>query len=336
MLEIIRAGILGLVVGDAVGVPVEFYDREVLKKNPVTDMREFGTHHQPKGTWSDDSSMTFCAMDSLTHGYDPVDMMEKFCAWMYNGAYTPWGCVFDRGGAVTQALGNYKANYPLWECGGRYERSNGNGSLMRILPMVFYQYVKCNNFVYNARPMLINPIHEVSALTHAHPISMIGCGIYAQFIAAIIECRMSKTCNKDKLMKRLQDSWGQIKNDYIYNGYGNIYKDEDYVDAFNCYNRLFDIEAFSKLPEYSIDSSGYVVSTLEAAMWCFLNTESYQECILKAVNLGKDTDTVAAVAGSFAGIYYGTDSISQHWLSAIVRRDWIEELIEKFIDSLSK
>lgn len=332
-MNFIQDGILGLIVGDAAGVPAEFRWRDTFRVHPVTDMTEYGTHFQPKGTWSDDTSMTLCTMDSLCKGYDLNDMMEKFCDWLYRAEYTPWGIVFDAGISTRIALGKYMDGNDVLECGGREENSNGNGSLMRILPMVFYQYARYNGFEHPDREELLVPIHEVSALTHAHPISMIGCGIYAQLIAALIQC---KTQNAD--MQGIKEIWQKalekIWNDYAYEKGGNLYEDEDFTDALEEYERLLRLEDFAKLSDAKIKSTGYVVFTLEAAIWCFLNTDNYRDCVLKAVNLGNDTDTVAAVAGSFAGIFYGTDGIPDDWLQSIARIRWIEELIGEFSKSL--
>ena len=108
-------------------------------------------------------------------------------------------------------------------------------------------------------------------------------------------------------------------------------KDYDAVRAeFGAYSRLTDIASFAELPESEIKSTGYIVDTLEAAVWCFINTDSYKDCVLKAVNLGGDTDTIASVAGGLAGIYYGRDSIPQEWRDAVIKKDEIAEIIASF------
>lgn len=318
-------GLWGLMVGDALGVPVEFTTREQRKADPVTDMRGYGTHSQPAGTWSDDSSLMLCTMDSLRSGIDYSDIMERFVRWLFHADYTPYGDVFDVGLATSEAIYNYRDGKPVRECGGRNEQDNGNGSLMRILPVALYQYFHCNHFLYNDREKLLAPIHTTSALTHAHPVSMIGCGLYASLIADAINVRCGfPGCN-----------WPVAQwSDYEQNGYGNIYGDDSYQEAIQRYNRLRDLGLFAKLPEAEILSSGYVVHTLEAAVWCLLNTSSFEECVLKAVNLGRDTDTVGAVAGGLAGIKYGVEGIPEKWRIALARYNWIEELINAFLNSL--
>lgn len=316
--DFIRCGLLGLIAADALGVPAEFRSRDELFDEPIEDMTGFGTHNQPAGSWSDDSSMTLCTMDSLCRGYDLQDMMQRFCAWMYEDAYTPHGKTFDFGGITRRALNRFRCGYDPLECGEEDERSNGNGSLMRILPVVFRQYLLSDGFEDENCAELLHPVWQVSALTHAHPVSTVGCCIYARLIAAVIRAAREKM-DKAGLMNALQDAVYLAWNDQA---------DED--AALLSYRRLMDMQAFGALPGHQIKSSGYIVHTLEAALWCFLNTDSYRECVLEAVNLGDDTDTVAAVAGSFAGIYYGAEAIPEKWLSCLARLDWLEERIGRF------
>ncbi len=315
----------GLMVGDALGVPVEGCPKDVLKKDPVKDLRELGKHHQPLGTWSDDSSMMLCTVDSLQKGLDYEDIMKRFASWLFDAEYTPHGEVFDWGYTSSEAIYNYRDGKPLLECGGRNDSDNGNGSLMRILPVALFQYFHCHRFLTNNRKQLLEPIHIVSALTHAHPVSMIGCGLYANLVADQISARCGFP----------QTNWPDAQwNDYDYSGYGNLYGDEDYSEALHRYDRLRNLDQFALLPEEEIQGAGYVVQTLEAAVWCLLNTSSFEECVLKAVNLGRDADTVGAVAGGLAGAKYGLENIPERWRLALSRHEWAEGLINGFVDSL--
>ena len=133
---------MGLCVADALGVPVEFVDRETLHKNPVKDMRAYGTYNQPAGTWSDDTSMTLCLAESLVHGLDSSDIMRRFHLWLSQGQYTPYGVVFDVGNGTRNAINKFINGTDPLECGGKDEGDNGNGSLMRILPLSFYLHSK--------------------------------------------------------------------------------------------------------------------------------------------------------------------------------------------------
>ena len=178
-------GIMGLCVADALGVPVEFNSREKLKANSVTDMRAYGTHNQPSGTWSDDTSMTLCLLDSLCYGLDYQDVMEKFKSWLTEGKYTPHGKVFDVGVATRQAIMRYISGVAPLQCGGEGERDNGNGSLMRILPLLFYiQSLYGTDF--QDVDEVFDMIHQASALTHAHKRSQMAWGIYLSVASLLI------------------------------------------------------------------------------------------------------------------------------------------------------
>lgn len=309
-----KDGMLGLIVGDALGVPVEFMSRTELMKNPVTGMREYGTHHQPRGTWSDDSSMALAELDSIrTVGtIDYTDMMERFSRWCMHGEYTPFGEVFDIGTATSRALMNYAKGIAPLESGGKTERDNGNGSLMRILPVCLYLF-KRQKKVCTSENESIYMIHAVSALTHAHVRSQIACGIYYFLVKAILE-------EEGSLEKRLQKGM-----DRAYQYYRQDLSNHRELEN---YKRLADLSEFKENPKEGIKSSGYVVDTLEAAVWCLLHSHSYKEIVLMAVNLGEDTDTVGAVAGGLAGLYYKEEGIPQEWMQVIQRREWIEEVLQ--------
>lgn len=290
----IKSCIVGLAVADALGVPVEFKSREELDADPVTGMRAYGTHHQPAGTWSDDTSMTLCALDALAQPeFSWAAVMENFVRWYRDAAYTATDKLFDIGISCHQAIDNYSRQHlEALECGGTGERDNGNGSLMRILPFILYA------------PEDLGFIEDASDLTHAHRRSEMACGVYALLLEGILE------------QGRNGIPAARKKAETIYGS----------EDEWSHYAPLLTIETRSR---DSIRSGGYVVDTLEAALWCLLTTENYRDCVLKAVNLGRDTDTVAAVAGGLAGALYGMEGIPQEWLDALLRREDIEELCEK-------
>ncbi len=308
-------GMYGLIVGDALGVPVEFTSRQERKVDPVTGMREYGTHEQPKGTWSDDSSMAIATMDSIkTLGeIDYKDIMERFSEWCLYGDYTPFGEVFDMGISTSRAIMNYGKGVKPTECGGLTEWDNGNGSLMRILPVCLYLYERQKR-ISTSENESIYAIHCASALTHAHLRSQLACGMYYFMVKAILE-------SDDVLIRRLQlgmdNAWNYYRQDRQ-----NYAEMEKYV-------RLTDVQEFRNTPETEIKSSGYVVDTLEAAVWSLINSQSYSEAVLKAVNLGSDTDTIAAVTGGLAGLYYGMEAIPEEWVASIQRKKWIDGIIVK-------
>lgn len=300
--------IMGLCVGDCIGVPVEFVDRETLRNDPVVDMRSYGTYNKPKGTWSDDTSMTLCLIDSLINGLDYNDIMTNFMKWIKTGDYTPYGEAFDVGDGTSKAIMRFTAGKSPLDCGGLSDHDNGNGSLMRILPILFYlQSIYGTDITGNNEAM--NVIHNVSSLTHAHKRSLIACGIYIS-VASML--------TKDMDLSAAVEMG-------IYNAVEYYKKHDEFTEELRYYKRLSN-KTFSKTPRKSINSSGYVVDTLEAAIWCLLKTKNYKDCVLMAVNLGEDTDTVAAVAGGLAGLYYGYESIPEGWLCVIAKRDYIESL----------
>ena len=316
----ILGGILGLTVADAVGVPVEFQSRKSLRNDPVTDMKGYGTYNQSPGTWSDDTSLTLCLLDSLTNKkIDYADMMQKFISWASKGEYTAHGNVFDVGIATRKALQRFSNGTDPLECGGTSEQDNGNGSLMRILPIAFYLHAFYGSD-FTKDEKAIGIIHNVSSLTHAHKRSLIACGIYLIIAGNLFE-------QSADLKNAIHSGLKKAKE---------YYEDKkEYAGELKHYKRLFKKD-FATLPETEIKSSGYVVDTLEAALWSLLNTDNYKDCVLQAVNFGEDTDTVAAVAGGLAGMFYGVDSIPKDWLDQLARRDYIEKLCEEFYCSLCR
>ncbi len=314
----ILGGIFGLCVGDAMGVPFEFCGREALREAPVADMCGYGTTNQPAGTWSDDTSMTLCLLDSLSGGLDYTDIMQKFFLWLDEEKYTAHDEVFDVGKTCREAVSRFLAGVSPLCCGGSSEYDNGNGSLMRILPLVFYLYRHFGERFFDSEEA-VAAIHNVSALTHAHPRSQIACGIYLS-IAGML---MGELDLKSALRLGVDRAWDH---------YG---KSAEYAEERKHFERIHS-PGFADLPEAEIGSSGYVVDTLEAALWCLWNTGDYQSCILKAVNLGGDTDTIAAVAGGLAGMYYGYEAIPAQWREKIPKAGYIAARCKTFCDSLNR
>ncbi|MCW3160728.1 ADP-ribosylglycohydrolase family protein [Chryseobacterium oryctis] len=306
MKNAVKSGIFGVCIGDALGVPVEFKKREDLKKSPVTDYLEYMSWNQPKGTWSDDSSLTLCLADELTKGYDLEKIGQSFVKWVKYGHWTAHGKLFDIGGTTRHSIARLiKGESPKFS-GNIFEEDNGNGSLMRILPLSFYLKDEENiDKIYSV-------VKEVSSITHAHFRSVFACFIYVIFAIELIK-------GKDKKE--------------AYNYMQNIILKFAEKEGFN----PIEIALFEKIlknsisdyPEDEIRSSGYVLHSLEASLWCFLNSKSYSEAVLKAVNLGEDTDTTGAITGGIAGIYYGFENIPQEWINELVRKEDIEKLCEK-------
>jgi len=313
ILKHIKGGIFGVAVGDALGVPYEFLDRDQMDKRPARDMIGYGTHNQPEGTWSDDSSLTFCLMDSLCNGYDLNDIASKFAAWFYENLWTPRGFVFDIGITTKNAIYQYKRGMTPDLCGGLDEYSNGNGSLMRILPLVYFLKDESNiNIRYDI-------IKRVSSITHGHLRSVFSCFIYVEYTLLLLNSR-DKFEAYEAIKKPILDF--AIENDFN-------------PKEITLFSRILE-EDISKQDRFNIKGTGYVLRTLEASFWCLLNSKSYEEAVLKAVNLGEDTDTTAAITGGLAGIYFGYDTIPEIWKFQLARFEDIEKLIERFNKSLKE
>ena len=328
--NVIKAGIFGVVVGDALGVPVEFTYRDDLKENPVVDMREYGTHNQPKGTWSDDRSMMLATLDSIIKngGLQYEDIMKKFSDWRFNGDYTPHGKVFDIGITCSGAISKYGRGTDPLSCGGCGEHDNGNGSLMRIMPVSLYSCLD-EDFWHDAMfEEAVENSHNASRLTHGHPRSQIGCILYTAICHELVY-RDNKSVLEavQQAIDGTLDFYSKVSD--VYPWFNEAFFNEIKADA---YGRLRNLDSFKKLPDSEIKSSGYVVHTLEAAVWCLLNSNSYSDCVLKAVNLGDDTDTTGAVAGGLAGLCYGYDSIPKEWIDVIESKGWIDRLCDDFAD----
>ncbi|MDF5735370.1 MULTISPECIES: ADP-ribosylglycohydrolase family protein [unclassified Nostoc] len=299
------SGLMGLCVGDALGVPVEFTSRAERVKSPVTTMLGYGTWKQPPGTWSDDSSLSFCLAECLCRGYSLDAIANSFWRWYKEAYWTPRGDVFDIGQTTHTAIMRLKQGVVPHQAGGKVENSNGNGSLMRILPMAY-----CHRNLTLGE--LLARVHDVSAITHAHARSQMACGIYISIAVALLEGADLQTA----YLQGLQD----IKT---------IYSVREFLLEKPHFGRIFSGE-IAKVPVEEINSGGYVIDTLESSLWCLLNSSSYSEAVLKAVNLGGDSDTTAAVTGGLAGIYYGVENIPQKWMNQIARRQDIIYLAERF------
>lgn len=326
----IRGSLYGFFVGDALGVPVEFIGRSTLKSNPISDMEEYGTHHQPKGTWSDDSSMVLATIDSMYNNkevflqkeiFNYNDLMDRYSMWKNQAKYTPNEKVFDIGITTADAISRYDNNKENVFAGNDSFNANGNGSLMRIIPLSLYtKYCILNGYTMKLLGDNYDVIKKFSSLTHAHSLSIMSCYIYNFFVSNYIDLQ-----DLDKTYRRTQDHFQAIFEGRIQKDYGDL---ELYKKYFNrlIYNDI------SKLNENDIKSSGFVVDSLEASLWCLLTSKSFEESVLKAVNLGEDTDTIGALTGALAGLVYGVNSIPKKWIDSLQRRDYLDDMVNKYIE----
>ena len=302
-------GIFGFCVGDMLGVPVEFSTRQQRNEDSVNELRAYGTYHQPFGAWSDDTSLMLCLMDAMIENNSLDRLSKNMIGFYQKGMFTPNGVVFDIGNSTAGAIQRMIDGVHPTRCGGVTNMDNGNGSLMRILPLAFACHIfkDCE---------FIKLIEDVSSLTHAHPRSKLACIIYVHFASQLF-AGMGKS-------EALDDSI-RFVNEYCKPAYASEFR--SYASVLN--------KKVTELDRESIPSSGYVVDTLEAVFWSFLNTTSYREAVLTAVNLGGDTDTIAALVGGLAGIYYGFSSIPSNWVQNIIKKHEIAELTTQFWQSIA-
>ena len=303
-----KAGIFGVVVGDALGCPVQFESRDVVAEHPVTQMRGQGAFNLPQGSWTDDSSLTLALLDSICEkGTVDLDhIMGNFVAWLDDGKFTPYGYSFDVGIGTENAILRYKKHGDPGSCGGTKETDNGNGSLMRILPACLYCCVK--GLETDEAVALVD---QVGSLTHAHLRSRIACGLYYFMVDTVLS-------EMGSMPERLQAGLDR--------GFAFYERTLGEPGELEHYRRLRDLSAFASVPAEEIASSGYVVDTLEAVVWSLITTGSFKEALLKAVNLGWDTDTVGAIAGGLGALYYGFEGIPAEWIEVLKKREWIAEL----------
>lgn len=306
----LKDAFIGAAIGDALGVPGEFKSRSYFQKSPITDYQSGGVHNQPKGTWSDDTSLLCYTILSLTNGYDLEDIGQNFKDWLKYQEWTAWHEIFDIGittkSSIHRILRGESAKFS-----GEFDiHSNGNGSLMRIFPLVSYT----RSFSIEDRYQIIK---EVSSITHAHFRSCFSCFIYSELFLELLK-------GNDK-----EVAYENCKASVL-----NYTSTQDFnKNELTLFDRVL-TQDIRKIPLSNIKSTGYVIHALETALWCFLNHSSYSDCTLSAINLGEDTDTNGAITGALAGFYY-TESIPTKWKENLVRYNDLDKLAQTWIDSLS-
>lgn len=274
-----RGALLGLAVGDAIGTTVEFMPRGSFA--PLTDMVGGGPFNLQPGQWTDDTSMALClAASLLEHGFDLADQMDRYLQWHDDGYMSSTGKCFDIGAATSDALERYRANgNPI--AGSKNPQSAGNGSIMRLAPIAIYTQDKPE--------LALKYAVEQSKATHRAPACLVACRLLAQVLV-----RALHGFPKTEVMAPLpQDQLQFVELTAIANG------------------------QYKTKPMEQIKGSGYVVESLEAAFWCFWQTDNFKDCVLLAANLGDDADTTAAIAGQVAGAFYGESGIPLPWLKKL-------------------
>ena len=300
--------LFGMTVADALGVPVEFkYPNEIdiasvqsNYQNEPNRLTGFGSWHKPIGTFSDDSSLTFCTAEYLANGESNLDnLLERFKDWMKEGYWTADGETFDIGRTTLFAIENYAYGSNWQNCGMANENDNGNGSLMRISPLLLpLLYDKSITDPYRY-------ISNFSSLTHAHNIAVDACYIYLMYAKHLFY-------TKNAL----------LAYEHLVQELASTYQTHEY------FGRIFSTD-FKTMDPTQFHNRGFVVGSLEIALHTMLNSSSYEEAILKVMALGKDTDTNGAITGALAGLLYGYESIPAHWLAPLKSKESIQALAEQ-------
>lgn len=278
----------------------EFRPKEYIAKKDILNNNETGYHRQPEGTWSDDSSMIFCTMESLCNGYNIKDIGNTFVKWLDESYWTANNNVFDVGRTTREAIDLIRDKKIY--TGLNKELDCGNGSLMRIIPILFY--------IEQHRKERFRIIEEVSSLTHSHITCTVGCAIFLELALNLLD-------GQTKI-----NAYANMRNTIC-----DIY--EEHPEILNKYQKILFAD-ITNIDEDMFRGSGYIVNTLEIAIYSFLNTSNYIDSVCKAISFGDDTDTIAYVTGALSGLYYGAGSIPEDILNKILRLDDILELISNF------
>jgi ADP-ribosyl-[dinitrogen reductase] hydrolase len=295
-----RGALVGLAVGDALGTTLEFRPPGTFQ--PIDDMVGGGPFHLNPGEWTDDTSMALCLAESLLerNGFDPADQMRRYLRWWLNGHLSSNGYCFDIGNTVRQALEQFRAHGDPRRSGQSHQLSAGNGSLMRLAPIPL--------FFARDPDVAVARAADSSATTHAHAEAVDACRVFASLIVGAVQGK-----SKDAL----------LTPDFA--GRSEPWARGDLVPA------VARVVAGSFLERHPPDirGTGYVVNSLEAALWAFANSETFESGALMAVNLGDDADTTGAVYGQLAGAFYGERGIPRRWRERIARRELIERIADR-------
>jgi ADP-ribosyl-[dinitrogen reductase] hydrolase len=297
--ERIRGGLYGLLVGDALGVPYEFHDsREIPDEHAIEMVPPHGFRRAhagvPSGTWSDDGAQALCLLNSLSRNtsLDLDDFGAELLAWYETGHMTPDGNVFDVGIQTRRALHALIRGVAVTLSGPSDEYDNGNGALMRCLPVAF---------VATSTDIVVDLAMRQGIVTHGHARSKLCCALYALTAAGVLEGLTAK--------EALTRAETQLRRQFVATPYE---REMEIV-----------LGGRSEAPR----GSGYVVDSLWSAMHCLLSTSNYEACVRRAIMLGNDTDTTACIAGGIAGLLYGCAGIPTRWLDALKGKKRVEELL---------
>lgn len=300
-IERYKGSLLGLAAGDALGASVEFKKPGTFE--PVEDMVGGGPWNLEPGQWTDDTSMALCLAESLIKckGFNPVDQLERYLKWYREGYLSSTGYCFDTGITTRRAFEKFERTHESY-CGTADKKYSGNGSLMRLASVPLF---------YAKNPKeAIEKAGDSSRTTHGADVCVDSC----RYLAALIVGAVN----------------GASKEELLSENYSPVQK---YWEAHPFTPEVAEIASgsFKRREPPEIKGSGYVISTLEAALWAFYKSDSFKEGCLKVINLGDDADTTAAVYGQLAGAYYGKDAIPESWQKKLTLNEMISSFAEQLL-----
>ncbi len=297
-----RGALWGLAVGDALGAAVEF--RQPGSFEPVTGYRGGGPHGLGPGEWTDDTSMALALADSIARvGWDLDDQAARYVRWWRDGHYSVNGRCFDIGITTRAALQRFEQTGDARSSGGTAEHASGNGSIMRLAPVP----VRYGNMLSGRILALVERAADSSLPTHASAPCLSACVYMTVVMSGLIE--------------------GLPREDVLDPSWPPLRRARDISSFHPEIERIADGSFRAKSPP-EITGSGYVVRTLEAALWAFHDARDFREAVLRVVNLGQDADTTGAVCGQFAGSYWGETGIPQEWRDGLARPDMLEDALQ--------
>lgn len=295
-----RGALVGLAVGDAMGATLEFTPRD--RVTPISDMVGGGIYRLPPGAWTDDTSMALCLAESLVErgGFDPMDQLQRYVRWYREGYNSSTGRCLDIGNTTSKALEHFEWTGEIWAD----PEGAGNGALMRLAPVVLF-------FAKNPE-QAIRFAGESALTTHGHPLARDACRFFSGLLLSALQ-------GLPKCVLLSPRFWP----------FREVFEKEPLEDDIQ---RMAEGEYCVK-PARDIRSTGYVVHTLEAALWAFCRTDTFEEGLLQAIHLGEDADTVGAVYGQLAGAYYGYEAIPSRWREKLIMEDKIRDMADRLFEA---
>ncbi len=298
--------LIGLAIGDALGAAVEFKAPGTFP--PVECYRAGGPHGLNPGEWTDDTSMALALADSIaTVGWDLNDQAERYLSWLNRGTYSVNGICFDKGSTVWSALRRFEKTRDAWTSGSILDKDSGNGSIMRLAPVA----IAYADYYPERIDDLIARACESSIPTHGSDKCKAACAYLAVILTALCQGTPRETV--------LSAKWSALEG----------LQKESWFDP-----AVANVVAgsYRNKSAQEIRGTGYVVESLEAALWSFYEASSFEEAVLNAVNLGYDADSTGAVCGQLAGAYWGESGIPEAWIQGLQRRDMIEDTLKRIIN----